>query len=184
MALRIADARGAERLRRNPPAEGSLDGQECRSSSLLAEASARAADLASWQPQLAKPDNNDPALPRHTGRFAETRVPHCCLGSLSATTPTLPLLRMAGLARRCSPGRRSRSTAGRSRCQLAAVEGPGHAPTHVCGEPRSRPGIPLHIATEQEPREARSLSGFRWCPVADGAPENPRRAHGLSLIHI
>src|SRR5262249_46446595 len=37
-------------------------------------------------------------LPRRTGRFAETRVPHCCLGSLSAATPTLPLLRMAGLA--------------------------------------------------------------------------------------
>jgi len=34
-------------------------------------------------------------------------------------------------------------------------------------------------ATEQEPREARSHSGFSgWCSVADGAPENPLRAHG------
>src|SRR5262249_43562257 len=132
--LRIADARGAERLRRNPAAEGSLEGQECRSFSLLAQASAPAADLASWEPQLAKPDNNDHAMPRHTGRFAGPRVPDSCLGGLSAAMPTFLLLRMAGLARRCPPGRRSRSAAGRSRCQLAAVEGPGHVPKHVCGE--------------------------------------------------
>jgi hypothetical protein len=135
VALRIADARRAERLRRNRQAEGSLEGQECRSFSPacggISTGSGSSLVAASARPNLTTMIPLCPGIPVDSRRPG---YPTAAWGACQAATPTLHA-EDGRISASLFAGPPLSQAAGRSRCQLAAVEGPGHVSKHVCGEP-------------------------------------------------